>query len=183
VLRLAPRTGLGRQAHPRELIGLGCALAASSVWNIPFPLRASTRAPRRAIVSCPSSCASRRARSSSAVLPPSRGSGRTQARDLLVTLDEQQRPGFLFRDRHGKFRRGFDEAFRSEAVRVTWTPVAAPNDGWFYFSGGSGQGGHYSFMQGRVSNCIFHYGCLGTSYPWIQLWVNGYGYWTADDGE
>jgi putative transposase len=50
-----------------------------------------------------------------------------QARNLLMTLDEQgQQPRFLVRDRDGNFTRGFDEVFRSESVRVIRAPVAAP---------------------------------------------------------
>ena len=50
-----------------------------------------------------------------------------QARNLLMTLDEQeQRPRFLIRDRDRKFTYAFDEVFRSESVRVIRAPVAAP---------------------------------------------------------
>jgi hypothetical protein len=50
-----------------------------------------------------------------------------QARNFLMALDEQeQRPGFLIRDRDGKFTQGFDELFRSEGVQVIRAPRAAP---------------------------------------------------------
>jgi putative transposase len=50
-----------------------------------------------------------------------------QARNLLMTLDEQgQRPRFLIRDRDTKFTSGFDDVFRSDGVRVIPTPLTAP---------------------------------------------------------
>jgi putative transposase len=50
-----------------------------------------------------------------------------QARNLVLTLAEQERPvRFVVRDRDSKFTRGFDEVFRSEGIRVIRTPVRAP---------------------------------------------------------
>jgi putative transposase len=50
-----------------------------------------------------------------------------QARNLLMALGEQERrPCFLIRDRDRRFTRGFDQVFRSEAVRVIRAPLAAP---------------------------------------------------------
>lgn len=54
--------------------------------------------------------------------------------------------------------------------------------GWFYTWAGSGQGGHYSYRQAQVENCVLHYGCLGTAYPWVEIWVNGNGAWSANWG-
>jgi hypothetical protein len=51
-----------------------------------------------------------------------------QARNLLLTLEEQgRRVRFLVRDRDAKFCRGFDDVFGSEDVDVLVTPVQAPN--------------------------------------------------------
>jgi putative transposase len=51
-----------------------------------------------------------------------------QARNLLLTLEEQgRRVRFLVRDRDAKFCRGFDNVFGSEDVDVLVTPVRAPN--------------------------------------------------------
>jgi putative transposase len=45
-----------------------------------------------------------------------------------VVLSEQGRPvRFLIRDRDGKFRRGFDDVFRSEGTKVLLTSGQAPN--------------------------------------------------------
>lgn len=54
--------------------------------------------------------------------------------------------------------------------------------GWYYGWAGSPFGGHYSYRQGSISNCIFRYGCLSTSYPWAAIWVNGNGAWTGNAG-
>jgi hypothetical protein len=51
--------------------------------------------------------------------------------------------------------------------------------GWYYTWAGSDTGGHYSHRQGSVSNCIFKIGCIGTSYPHVDMWINGNGAWTA----
>jgi putative transposase len=51
-----------------------------------------------------------------------------QARNLLLELGEQgRRIQFLLRDRDAKFRRAFDDLFRSEGAEVILTPVQAPN--------------------------------------------------------
>jgi putative transposase len=50
-----------------------------------------------------------------------------QARNLVLTLAEQERPvRFLVRDRDSKFTRGFDEVFRTDGIRVIKAPVRAP---------------------------------------------------------
>jgi transposase InsO family protein len=50
-----------------------------------------------------------------------------QARNLLMRLDDEDvRAAFLIRDRDSKFRREFDEIFRSEGIRVIKAPVRAP---------------------------------------------------------
>jgi putative transposase len=51
-----------------------------------------------------------------------------QARNLLLVQEERgRRVRFVVRDRDAKFRRGFDEVFRSEDARVVLTPLQAPN--------------------------------------------------------
>jgi hypothetical protein len=54
--------------------------------------------------------------------------------------------------------------------------------GFYYTWAGSTVGGHYSYRQGSVSNCVFRIGCIGTAYPQIEIWVNGNGAWTARGG-
>jgi len=49
-----------------------------------------------------------------------------RARNLIMTVADQQRPRFLIRDRDSKSTAAFDEVFRSEGIRVIRTPVAAP---------------------------------------------------------
>lgn len=50
-----------------------------------------------------------------------------QARNLSYELAERARPvKFLVRDRDTKFTTSFDEAFRSERIRIIGTPIRAP---------------------------------------------------------
>ena len=51
--------------------------------------------------------------------------------------------------------------------------------GWWYAWRGSPTGGHYSRRQGKVDDCLFKWGCIGTHYPQIEVWVNGNGAWAA----
>jgi len=44
-----------------------------------------------------------------------------------------------------------------------------PNDG--------GRGGHDSMRQGRIDNCPLKFGCIGSEYPLVRIWVNGDGWW------
>lgn len=57
-------------------------------------------------------------------------------------------------------------------VRGQW------GDGYWYEWRGAAHGGQTSYRQGQIENCILHYGCLGTFYPYVQIWINGNGAWT-----
>jgi putative transposase len=51
-----------------------------------------------------------------------------QARNLLMTLDDRERPlRFLIHDRDAKFSGGFDQVFQSEGIVVIRTPIQPPN--------------------------------------------------------
>jgi len=51
-----------------------------------------------------------------------------QARNLAMSLAEDgTQIGFLIRDRDAKYPRSFDDVFASEGIRVTRTPIRAPN--------------------------------------------------------
>jgi putative transposase len=51
-----------------------------------------------------------------------------QARNLLMTLDDQQQPlRLLIHDRDAKFSGAFDHVFQSEGIAVIHTPIQAPN--------------------------------------------------------
>jgi len=54
--------------------------------------------------------------------------------------------------------------------------------GWYYGWAGVIDGGHYSERDGSVSNCILKYGCISTSYPVVNMWLNGNGAWSASGG-
>jgi transposase InsO family protein len=50
-----------------------------------------------------------------------------QARNIIETFSNRSEPiRFLIHDRDSKFTAGFDEVFRSEAIRIIRTPVRAP---------------------------------------------------------
>jgi hypothetical protein len=55
--------------------------------------------------------------------------------------------------------------------------------GWYYSWSGAGTGGHYAERQGSVSNCIFRWGCISTSYPQVKIWLNGNGAWTGSGSD
>jgi putative transposase len=50
-----------------------------------------------------------------------------QARNLVMQLGNEQPFGFLIHDRDTKFSHAFDEAFRTEGIKIIRTPVQAPN--------------------------------------------------------
>ncbi len=54
--------------------------------------------------------------------------------------------------------------------------------GWYYTWSGGPFGGHFAHREGNVANCIFKYGCISTSYPYVDMWLNGNGAWTARGG-
>jgi hypothetical protein len=69
---------------------------------------------------------------------------------------------------------------------VDWSSAVVNWDdhgyGYYYTWSGSNIGGHYSYRQGSVSNCVFRIGCLGTAYPQVEIWVNGNGAWLGKGG-
>jgi hypothetical protein len=69
---------------------------------------------------------------------------------------------------------------------VDWSSAVVNWDnhgyGFYYTWSGSSVGGHYSYRQGSVSNCVFKIGCLGTAYPQVEMWVNGNGAWLGKGG-
>ena len=54
--------------------------------------------------------------------------------------------------------------------------------GWYYTWAGGPFGGHYSHRDGKIDNCILRYGCIGSYYPYVDMWLNGNGAWTASGG-
>jgi hypothetical protein len=54
--------------------------------------------------------------------------------------------------------------------------------GWYYTWAGGPFGGHYAHRDGSISNCVFRWGCISTSYPYVDMWLNGNGAWAASGG-
>jgi len=141
-----------------ELRKLGLAVSATSVRNIlakagvpPAPLRDSQswrsflRAHGESILACDFftvdtiwlrrlyvlvflSVGSRRSEYLAYTSSPNTAWMPQQARNLLMDLDDRDRPvRFLIHDREAKFPRAFDALLESEKVKVIRTPVQAPN--------------------------------------------------------
>lgn len=54
--------------------------------------------------------------------------------------------------------------------------------GSFYPWSGVGASGHWSLRQGSFENCILKYGCIGSEYPWVKVWVHADGTYAYDTG-
>lgn len=54
--------------------------------------------------------------------------------------------------------------------------------GGFYPWSGAGGSGHWSLRQGAFENCILKYGCIGSEYPWVKVWVHADGTYAYDTG-
>jgi len=54
--------------------------------------------------------------------------------------------------------------------------------GWYYTWAGGPFGGHYAHREGRIDNCVLKYGCIGSYYPYVDMWLNGNGAWSASGG-
>jgi len=58
------------------------------------------------------------------------------------------------------------------------------SDGYFFeWCCGAAQSGHYGLREGHFDNCVPKYGCVGSEYPWVKIWVQGDGSWSYDTGE
>jgi hypothetical protein len=55
----------------------------------------------------------------------------------------------------------------------------AASTGYFY---GNNQSGHYSFREAEMENCVLKYGCIGSEYPWVKIWVHGDGSYSWQRG-
>ena len=52
----------------------------------------------------------------------------------------------------------------------------ASSAGWYYnWCCGISTSGHYSLRQARMENCVLKFGCIGSEYPWVKIWVHGDG--------
>lgn len=63
-----------------------------------------------------------------------------------------------------------------------WRGLVASHGYWYTWRGDP-RGGHFSFRQGHLENCISPWGpCIRDEYPWVRIWVNGNGAWSFDTG-
>ena len=51
----------------------------------------------------------------------------------------------------------------------------SPHGGFYTWCCNDGRSGHYAFRQGEIQNCILKYGCPGTWYPTVEIFVHGDG--------
>jgi len=65
-------------------------------------------------------------------------------------------------------------------IDPNWLVRGQWGDGYWYEWRGAAHGGQTSYRQGQIENCAFHIGCIGTWYPYVQIWINGNGAWTYD---
>ena len=92
---------------------------------------------------------------------------------------------FLFRTTVYKFHHHKRWCWANGRVTGVWTSAYATNvDANWYYRGlsastgyfyGANQSGHYSFRQAKMENCVLKYGCVGSEYPWVKIWVQGDG--------
>ena len=92
---------------------------------------------------------------------------------------------FLFRTTVYKWHQHKRWCWANGRVTGVWTSAYATNmDANWYYRGlagsagyffGPNQSGHYSFRQAKMENCVLKYGCIGSEYPWIKIWVEGDG--------
>ena len=58
------------------------------------------------------------------------------------------------------------------------------SDGYFFtWCCGQAQSGHYGLRQGHFDNCVLKYGCIGSEYPWVKIWIHGDGSWSYSTGQ
>jgi putative transposase len=154
VLRLPRKTPpVGTDGSRGELVGLGCQVAASTVWLILKPHRTRRDGlswqqflcvQARGVLATDFFCvdtlllqrfyvlfsvehATHRAHLLGVTANPSGAWVAQQARDLLMDLgDRAATCRFLIRDRDSKFTGVFDAVFTSEGIRILRTPVRAP---------------------------------------------------------
>ena len=53
---------------------------------------------------------------------------------------------------------------------------------WYIWCCGNPYSGQTSFRQARFTNCVFRFGCLGGSYPWVRINSRGNGSFTYSTG-
>jgi len=61
--------------------------------------------------------------------------------------------------------------------------LTASSGYFFTWCCGQAQSGHYGLRQGHFDNCILKYGCVGSEYPWVKIWIHGDGSWSYDTGQ
>lgn len=54
---------------------------------------------------------------------------------------------------------------------------------WFAWCCRVSRSGHRAFRQAEFQNCILHYGCISSDYPWIRVTVRGNGTYSHAVGD
>ena len=74
--------------------------------------------------------------------------------------------------------------FEGQSVYDAVVNYENSSSGAYYFTWkNQAKGGYFSDRHGSISNCVFHFGCLSTNYPFVDIAVYGNGTWQAKVGE
>jgi hypothetical protein len=65
----------------------------------------------------------------------------------------------------------------------TYRGLTASNGYFFTWCCGNTHSGHFGLRQGHFDNCVLKYGCIGSEYPWVKIWIHGNGTWTYTTGQ
>jgi hypothetical protein len=60
--------------------------------------------------------------------------------------------------------------------------VVGANGYYYLWCCGRAKSGHYSYRQGKFSNCILWFPCTRTEYPWVKIWAHGDGSYSYATG-
>jgi hypothetical protein len=65
---------------------------------------------------------------------------------------------------------------------IRYGGLTAATGYYYWWCCGSPSSGHFSFRQGRFSNCFWKFGCWRVEHPWVRIWVHANGTYSARTG-
>lgn len=69
-----------------------------------------------------------------------------------------------------------------DAHTMRYGGLVAATGYYYWWCCGSPSSGHFSFRQGRFSNCFWKFGCWRVDHPWVRIWVHADGTYSARTG-